>query len=409
MEESKKIVLSSMGSSAHIVRSWIEGFVTKSSLYNELASQPEACARVSKTASWAPVLLNKVQSESLAQLLISGELEMGEPIVQSLEELAIDTSLSTLALAMLEGWTKLLLRWHLGGGFDLRPYLTALVDSWVIHLVNRTKGRFEAIGLGSFGRMEMSVGSDIDLLLLVPTDEDCEDGERGSADLLNTANTLRQLGVPISLDLRLRPRNIGGPLVRSYEMFRTYDLEGMQLWERYAIGLARPVNASQEAMELVKKVAYADPLTPENLKKLLATKKLLENEQLDERHKMRHIKLGIGGLSDIEWLVHLAEIRLGRARTYTLDDRVSDLARSGFFNTVESDILREALIHLYNIRVRLQLMGIDSENIPENPDKLDYLAHCEGDADGNAWLARHEEMRHRVRGIYEEGMARLAN
>jgi glutamate-ammonia-ligase adenylyltransferase len=225
------------------------------------------------------------------------------------------------------------------------------------------------------------------------------------------AGTLKRHGAPIELDLRLRPEGRQGLLVRTDEGLKAYELERMEMWERFALGQARLVYGRPEAQEVVMHAAYALPLTPERLKDLVSMKKRIESERVMPQHSRRHLKLGYGGLGDIEWFVHLHEMRDPTAtkpgESVRLDDGIRALGRARLINAIEVEELRHALKHLLEVRMRLALLGFPHDILPENPDKLDRLAHVSGFEDGNAFLRTHEAVIERVREIYQEGMERL--
>jgi len=185
----------------------------------------------------------------------------------------------------------------------------------------------------------------------------------------------------------------------------------MELWERFALGQARLVIGATRAAEVVADAAFGLPLTPERLAELVAMKRRVETERLKPQHKYRDVKLGRGGLGDIEWFVHLHEMRyptaLSAGTLIQMPDRIRALARAALINTVEAEELLEAREHLLRTRWWLVLQGIDGAIVPENPDKLGRLAHAMGFGEGNVFLARHEAIVTRIRQIYEDGLARL--
>ena len=140
-------------------------------------------------------------------------------------------------------------------------------------------------------------------------------------------------------------------------------------------------------------------------------KKRIETERVKPQHIRREVKLGWGGLNDIEWFVHLHEMRYPTAthagENRKMPDRIHALLRAGLINALESDQLLAAREHLLRVRARLTLLGLTKDLIPENPDKLDRLAHASGEKDANSFLAKHERMIDRVRAIYQDGLERL--
>ncbi len=200
-------------------------------------------------------------------------------------------------------------------------------------------------------------------------------------------------------------------LVRSFEALKAYDLEGMELWERFALGQARLIVGAPEAIEIANAVAYGLPITPERLAELVSMKRRIETERVKPQHISRNVKLGIGGLGDIEWFVHLHEMRypttLSAGSLIQMMDRIRAMARASLINAVECEELLEAQSHLLQTRWWLILQGIEGAIVPENPDKLDRLAGAMGFADGNAFLSRHEAIVARVRQIYKDGLKEL--
>lgn len=409
--DARQRVMKRVGAQAANVANWIESLSEPERLYQALDENESSLERVQSIVTWAPLLLPTVKSTSLTEQILSGEIEEDHDEVRSLSSLGGDLSVAVLGAKYLEYWSSLLARWSLGGQFSISHRLSDLSDELIRHLCRSLDANFSLLALGSYGRRELTPDSDFDAIILVATQEEHEKAERKTQKLLTQIAELRQQGLRISLDLRLRPDGGKGLLARSYSGLAAYDLEGMEAWERFALGSARLVWGDSEAASLVDRVSYADPLTPARLKELLAMKRRIETERLDARYRHRNIKLGHGGLTDIEWLIRLSELRYPGARktqaAYDLTERARRLQASKVLNAVETDELVGAIRHLLNVRTRLQLVGIHNDNIPENPDRLDYLAACEGDVDGNQWLQHHTERTSSVRSLYEDVIKRL--
>jgi len=76
-------------------------------------------------------------------------------------------------------------------------------------------------------------------------------------------------------------------------------------------------------------------------------------------------------------------------------------------NALEADTLVDANRFLRDLRAKIYLLGIDDDLLPENPDKLDRLAHACGFSDGNSLLSRHQSVVEPVRRLYVDGLERL--
>lgn len=192
---------------------------------------------------------------------------------------------------------------------------------------------------------------------------------------------------------------------------KQYELESMDFAERFGLGNARMVWGNSEADVILQRAAYAVPLTPERLREIVAAKRRYEAEHVQPKHRRRDVMRGQGGLTDIEWFVHLHELRFPTATyagsTVDFDKRIANIASARLINSVERDELIEARRHLKEVRHRLILLGLSRDVVPENPDKLARLAHDFGYADGNDFLSYHERVTETVRAIYEEGLERL--
>jgi glutamate-ammonia-ligase adenylyltransferase len=184
----------------------------------------------------------------------------------------------------------------------------------------------------------------------------------------------------------------------------------MDPWERFALGHARPLNECAE-VALVYEVAYAG-LSDSDVASLADMKRRIETERVEFQHGSRNVKLGPGGLLDIEWLVHLCEMRyvtamdVGPGKRFS--DRILSLSRAGLMNALETDALLQAHRWLLDLRVAIWLQGADGDVLPENPDRLDRIAEFMGDNNGNATLAKHAETVSMVRRLYEMAWEILA-
>src|SRR5205823_991558 len=142
--------------------------------------------------------------------------------------------------------------------------------------------------------------------------------------------------------------------VRSYSALKIYELERMEMWERFALGFARLVSGRQEGLGVLLQAAYAEPLTPEHLQELLAMKKRIENERVKPQYLKRDVKLGYGGLSDIDWFVHLFEMRypttLQVGRSLDAGERLKAMLQATLINSVEYEQLLFARAYLLRVR-----------------------------------------------------------
>jgi glutamate-ammonia-ligase adenylyltransferase len=185
----------------------------------------------------------------------------------------------------------------------------------------------------------------------------------------------------------------------------------METWERFALGNGRLVYGSPEALDLVRHAAYATALTPSRLGELADMKERIENERLKPQYQNRDVKLGHGGLSDLEWTVHLLEMRdpqrVEAGSQPVLARRIRNLGRYGVLNAFEVESLLSAQRHLLDLRNWILLLEFPRDVMPENPTRLNRLAQAFGLEDGNELLRVHEPIVAWVRGFMLDTLSRL--
>jgi glutamate-ammonia-ligase adenylyltransferase len=391
---------------------WMDAMPESDAFYGSLFQNESSQERMERVLRFAPALVNEFRdSVALTEALMSGEIEEDAGEFSRLDSLAIDAPLKVVAETYRHAKTRVLARWSLDPKLPLEAPLTALLDALITHCSRRLYLSFSILGLGSYANGQMGPDSDGDLFFLIDSGGRQAEAEMQAQSMLALLGQLKRYGANVPIDMRLRPEGGKGLLVRTYDGLRSYELSGMELWERFMLGQARLITGSSEARDLVSHVAYALPLTPERLRELLAMKTRIENERVSVQHRRRNVKLGLGGLNDVEWFVHLHEMRFPTATKAGANPdmgvRIRTLGQARLINAVEVEELLEARRHLLDVRARLSLMGIAHDTVPENPDKLHRLATAFGLSDGNAFLARHERVIEVVRQLYTEGLERL--
>jgi [glutamine synthetase] adenylyltransferase / [glutamine synthetase]-adenylyl-L-tyrosine phosphorylase len=400
-----------LGPHAAAALSWIDPLPEPESFYRVLSSNEGSLRRVQLLLEEAPALLPWVRDDfALTEAIFSGEIEEDDA-EDPFAETEVGASPALLARVLRRHLVHRCFRWLTNTSGPLSVEIANLYDSLVRRLAHRLCVSFDIIALGSYANQELGIFSDLDLLFLIREDGRQSEAETQAQDLLTLVDALRRHGAPVEVDLRLRPDGRKGLLVKTYTRFKSYELEEMEMWERFALGSSRLVEGTEESLAITEKAAYGLPLTPERLRELVAMKKRIETERMAPQHRHRNVKLGRGGLNDIEWLVRLHELRfptamqVGAARPFR--ERLAHLGEAQLLNTLEIEQLQAGWDHLVEVRHRLDLMGMRHDVIPENPDKLDRLAHAFHVSDGNAFLSYHESIRETVRNLYNESLERL--
>lgn len=393
---------------ADAVFRWFERLPEANAFLRLLVENESSLARARKTVVGAPIAISRLrESVSVTEHILSGEIEEDDR-----PDLWIATApIESLATVAANAELTVLLRFTLGISEHPEVALAAIYDALLIRIAHEIDAPFDIVALGSYATGQLSFWSDADVILLCAPDVAHATAERKGQQLLARVNELHRMGSPLQLDLRLRPEGNQGLLVRSDAGLENYARTEMELWERFALGQTRLVAGRPGLDRRLRRFAFELPLTPERLRELLAMKQRIEFERTTAKYRRRHVKVGFGGLSDLDWMVQLMQMRYPSA-TRAIDcvdfsDRVDSLVRARLMTGVEAHELLEARNHLLNCRNRLYALGFERDVIPENPDKLDKLAWSLGMSEGNAFLSYHEQVINRVRGMFEESMERL--
>ncbi|MEO6999972.1 MAG: bifunctional [glutamine synthetase] adenylyltransferase/[glutamine synthetase]-adenylyl-L-tyrosine phosphorylase [Terracoccus sp.] len=180
-------------------------------------------------------------------------------------------------------------------------------------------GEIVVVAMGSFGGAEMGYASDADVMFVVRpqgTDEAAV-----TARATQVVQSLKKLlsgpgpDPALGIDADLRPEGKAGPLVRSLDSFRTYYDRWALTWEFQALLRARPVagpaDLADDFIALIDPLRYpVGGLSREQTRDIRTLKARVEAERLPRGADPRkHLKLGLGGLTDVEWTVQLLQLR----------------------------------------------------------------------------------------------------
>ncbi|NTW58047.1 MAG: bifunctional [glutamate--ammonia ligase]-adenylyl-L-tyrosine phosphorylase/[glutamate--ammonia-ligase] adenylyltransferase [Nitrospirae bacterium] len=295
----------------------------------------------------------------------------------------------------------------------------------------RTAG-FAVIGMGKLGGKELNFSSDIDLVYVYTAD-----GETGGVPGPDGAPTNRisnhqyfvklaeKLSAAIGqntadgfvfrVDLRLRPEGQRGPLAQSLGGYEIYYESWGQTWERSALIKARPV-AGDEAVGR----EFLERITPFVYRKYLDFGAIIEiremkqriNRDVEQKGKThRDVKLGYGGIREIEFLVQSLQLIYG-GRDRGLRERntviaLHTLAQKGLLTYQEIAELSKAYAFLRTVEHRIQILNdLQTQTLPAGDAELRALArrtgYLEPGREAEALLSDYAAHAHRVRSIYDK-------
>src|SRR5213594_2770350 len=178
---------------------------------------------------------------------------------------------------------------------------------------------FAILALGKLGGGELNHSSDVDLIFLYS-----EEGElsprlsyhqwfnRLAEKILETFAIRDSEGALFRVDLRLRPEGSAGPLARSLESMENYYAGFGETWERIALIKARGIAGSREvAYEFLREhqpFIYPKSATPDLLNEIASIKHRIERDIVGTQKLERDVKLGRGGIRDIEFTVQTLQL-----------------------------------------------------------------------------------------------------
>lgn len=175
---------------------------------------------------------------------------------------------------------------------------------------------FAIVGMGRFGGSELGFGSDADVLYVYRPES--VEPHRAESLALKIVAELRRVSedfrLPLDLDADLRPEGRKGPIVRSLDAYAEYYRRWSVSWEAQALLRARGVAGSVKLLraftDMADEVRYPAHRDAQALREIKRIKARVETERLPQRiDPTRHLKLGPGGLSDVEWLVQLLQLQ----------------------------------------------------------------------------------------------------
>src|SRR6184192_703366 len=178
---------------------------------------------------------------------------------------------------------------------------------------------FAILALGKLGGAELNHSSDIDLLFLYSDEGQLtphlsyhEFFNRLGNKIFETFSTPHPAGSLFRVDLRLRPEGSAGPLARSLESMENYYAGFGETWERIALIKARGIAGSRELaydfLRLHQPFIYPKSATPDLQEEIANIKHRIERDVVGPEKLERDVKLGRGGIRDIEFIVQTLQL-----------------------------------------------------------------------------------------------------
>ena len=308
-----------------------------------------------------------------------------------------------------------------------------LVERWGRPYHQDADGRWHptagcVLGLGKLGGQELNYSSDVDVLFAYTEEGSVfktpPSGSTAPREILSSHQFFNRVaesfvaevgrlapeGMLYRIDLRLRPEGDSGPLSRSLEGYENYYAQWGQTWERMMLIKARGVagdgSLAAEFLEMVQPFRYPRSVGGGVLREVAAMKDRIENEVVREGELERNVKLGRGGIREIEFIAQAFQVLHGGRQPFLQGAQtlptLQKLVQYELLSAADAQTLEKAYTFLRDVEHRLQMEdNQQTHTIPTNLPAQERLARTMGFAKLKKFQAAHQENSQAVRQIFE--------
>lgn len=368
-------------------------------LADALARSPESVSWLGDDAELAPPGAERLGREVDSVLTRADEVAFATQSVRALRRRELARTAAAEALGLLD---------VLGAAEAISGATDVVLASAlrIAHHVVRTEKRLDApladvlvVGMGRLGGCESGYGSDADVQFVHRAREGAAEPDAhtyATAVASRLRTLLGEVGAEPSLevDADLRPEGRNGPLVRSVASFAEYHARWSLVWEAQALLRARrvagPADLWDEVAAIIDPVRYPSELPADKAREVRRTKARVEAERMPRgTDPARNVKLGRGGLADVEWTVQLLQLehagRVPALRTTSTLAALDVLAAEGILEASDADVLREAWLLASSVRNANVLWSGRADG-----NAVDALPSARRDLEGVARLLGHD-------------------
>jgi glutamate-ammonia-ligase adenylyltransferase len=257
------------------------------------------------------------------------------------------------------------------------------------------------LGLGKLGGQELNYSSDVDLLFVYSEEgqvfKEAPMGAESPRTALSSHQFFNKLaeafiaevtrltadGALYRVDMRLRPEGDAGPLARSLPSYENYYAQWGQTWERMMLikarGVAGEVGLAAEFLETIQSFRYPRSINESVLDEVAVMKERIEQEVVKAGELNRNVKLGRGGIREIEFIVQGQQLLQGGHQPFLQSPQtlptLEKLAQYRLLSRDEAKQLRAAYCWLRDVEHRLQMeANRQTHSIPEGRPAQQRLA-----------------------------------
>jgi glutamate-ammonia-ligase adenylyltransferase len=267
--------------------------------------------------------------------------------------------------------------------------LADLADACLEAAVQGSPMPFAVIGMGKLGGRELNYASDIDVMFV--HDGDPQEAEKFAEGIMSAIGELTPEGQAFHIDAGLRPEGKAGPLARTLKAYREYYSRWAQPWEHQSLLKARFAAGDQRLGEALvaetRSPALSQPVSDEAFAEIRHLKARMESERIPRgTDPRRNIKLGPGGMSDIEFSAQILQLSgIAEHSELQVQSTVAALrAAAGveLLHGAQADLLTDAYRWLMRLRNRVFLLtGRPTDDLPVRPEDVEALGIAMGFTD----------------------------
>ncbi len=283
----------------------------------------------------------------------------------------------------------------------------------LVHGSNLDDLELGIVAMGRFGGGELGFGSDLDVMFFRADSDSDETGMQSQRVISTLQELVKDSMLPFELDLDLRPEGKRGATVRTVSSYQSYYERWAEVWEFQALLRARVLvglGGSGRAMtQVIDTFRYPQELSLRQELEIKRIKARVEAERLPQgADPGRHLKLGKGSISDVEWLIQLIQLkfasRFEALRTHSTTGALESAKGLNLLKADDCDTLEAAWSLASRIRSANVLANDrQSDMLPTDRRQLEGIARMLEYEPGSASVLEEEYLAatRRARAVYE--------
>ncbi len=278
------------------------------------------------------------------------------------------------------------------------------------------------LGMGKLGAHELNYSSDIDLIFAYPEEGELPDRKATSygefftrlcQKLVKVLDDITVDGFVFRTDIRLRPFGDSGAVIMSFDGMENYYLTQAREWERYAMIKARQVagdfRMGAQLMAMLKPFVYRRYLDYGAFEELRSLK-LQITQELKRKDRMENIKLGPGGIREIEFIGQAFQLIRGgnekALQTRGILDVLAILDNKNLLPHADAEQLGASYRFLRRVENHIQqYQDRQTHDLPTSEKARSILAYSLGYDDWQSFKAELDRVRHAIHAVFDQVFA----